>query len=84
MLHPASTPDATAQVFSNRVCIQGSRHDVVGKGEDTISMQPVALVTITSLPSALTTNRTASASAHPTQARCPGEKFSSFVMSFGT
>ena len=63
--NPDAIPAATAAAFSKVTCIHGTLHAVNGSGDDTISMHPVALAMTISLPSALRTWRTASASAHP-------------------
>jgi hypothetical protein len=70
-LMPDSIPEATADAFSNSVCIQGTSHALSGNGEEIISMQPVAFDIIVFLPKALHTNRTASTSPQPEHARCP-------------
>ncbi len=56
--------------------IQGTFQEVRGSGEEMISMQPVDMATMVSLPRAFITSRTASASAHPWQARWPEVKYS--------
>jgi hypothetical protein len=71
-----SMPEATADVFSKATWIQGTLQEVYGNGEETISIQPVAFAMMTFLPSALATNLTANASAHPWQDRWPGAKYS--------
>ena len=71
----------TAAAFSKATWIQGTFQFVKGNGEETISMQPVALPTMTFEPSAFATSLTASASAQPWHARCPGAKYSRFVTS---
>jgi|GEM_PF-6712865 len=69
----ASMPEPTAPAFSKATWSQGSFQAVWGKGEVTISMQPVALATMMSLPAALVTMPMASISPQPWQARWPEE-----------
>ena len=69
---PALPQDAlVAQRF--KIEVKGTTiatfQEVSGSGEEMISMQPVAMATMVSLPSAFITWRTARASAHPWQAR---------------
>ena len=69
----ASMPEATAAVFSKATCIDGTFQALCGKGEVTISMQPVALATMTLEPAALVTMPMAMISTQPWQARWPEE-----------
>ena len=84
ILTAASIPEATAEAFSNRVWIQGTRQEVVGYGEETISMQPVAFDMMTFRPRALVTSLIARASPQPIQARWPGARYSFCGNSRGT
>src|SRR5512137_2920737 len=73
---PVSHPEITADEFSKALCIHGKFQEVRGRGEDMISMHPVDIATIVSLPRALRTSLRASTSAHPWHARCPEARYS--------
>ena len=62
-------PEATAELFSKRVCIQGTSQPVAGNWEEMTSMQPVALAIMIFGPIAFIAILTARASPQPIQAR---------------
>lgn len=67
----ASIPEAFAATFSNAVWSQGRPQEVYGYIEPTISIQPVACVTIVGPRRDFITKRSTVAGPHPAQALWP-------------